>query len=294
MDIQKLKALRETIETGSITQAAQRLGYSQPGLTGMLNRLEREIGYPLLLRGSSGVSLTREGAALMPYIDRVLRESAAFEQAVVQYRPLPQDVLRIGSYTSISRNWLPQIIRGFGEKYPQIRLTVKDGSCMDIERWLEEGTIDVGLLSNCFSARLDFLPLLQDPYYAVLPPDAVPGETVAISSFTGRTFFIPSNGADIDVLRLLERSGVKPRFSHIATEDSAVIKMVEQGLGYSILSELILRGSTDRVSLAPLDPPAWREVGAAVKSMKKAGRAARSFLQYMQQAISDRAAPHSF
>ena len=44
MDIEKLKALKIIVETGSITRAAERLGYSQPGLTGMLNRLEQEIG----------------------------------------------------------------------------------------------------------------------------------------------------------------------------------------------------------------------------------------------------------
>ena len=61
MDIEKLRALRTAADTGSITRAAARLGYSQPGLTGMLNRLEQEIGYPLLRRGSGGVSLTPEG-----------------------------------------------------------------------------------------------------------------------------------------------------------------------------------------------------------------------------------------
>lgn len=283
MDIEKLKALKVIVETGSITRAAERLGYSQPGLTGMLNRLEQEIGYPVLQRGSGGVSLTEAGEALMPHVERILRDSRALEQAIADHRPEERRILRIGSYTSISRNWLPPVLKGFGAQFPDVQLTVKDGSCMDIEQWLMEGTIDVGLLSNCFSAPLEFLPLLQDPYYAVLPPEERPGETFDISSFNGRTFFIPSKGVDTEVLRILERSGVTPRFSLIATEDSAVIKMVEQGLGCSLLSELILRGSTDHVSLVPIDPPAFREVGAAVRSLKKAGPVLRSFLRYIRR-----------
>lgn len=283
MDIEKLKALKVIVETGSITRAAERLGYSQPGLTGMLNRLEQEIGYPVLQRGSGGVSLTEAGEALMPHVERILRDSCALEQAIADHRPEERRILRIGSYTSISRNWLPPVLKGFGAQFPDVQLTVKDGSCMDIEQWLMEGTIDVGLLSNCFSAPLEFLPLLQDPYYAVLPPEEKPGETFDISAFNGRTFFVPSNGVDTEVLRILERSGVTPRFSLIATEDSAVIKMVEQGLGCSLLSELILRGSTDHVSLVPVDPPAFREVGAAVRSLKKAGPVLRSFLHYIRR-----------
>ena len=283
MDIEKLKALKVIVETGSITRAAERLGYSQPGLTGMLNRLEQEIGYPVLQRGSGGVSLTESGEALMPHVERILRDSRALEQAIADHRPEERRILRIGSYTSISRNWLPPVLKGFGAQFPDVQLTVKDGSCMDIEQWLMEGTIDVGLLSNCFSAPLEFLPLLQDPYYAVLPPEEAPTETFSISAFQGRTFFIPSNGVDTEVLRILERSGVTPHFSLIATEDSAVIKMVEQGLGCSLLSELILRGNTDHVSLVPIDPPAFREVGAAVRSLKKAGPVLRSFLRYIRR-----------
>ena len=283
MDIEKLKALKVIVETGSITRAAERLGYSQPGLTGMLNRLEQEIGYPVLRRGSAGVSLTEAGEALMPHVERILRDSRALEQAIADHRPEERRILRIGSYTSISRNWLPPVLKGFGAQFPDVQLTVKDGSCMDIEQWLMEGTIDVGLLSNCFSAPLEFLPLLQDPYYAVLPPEERPEETFDISAFNGRTFFIPSKGVDTEVLRILERSGVTPRFSLIATEDSAVIKMVEQGLGCSLLSELILRGNTDHVSLVPIDPPAFREVGAAVRSLKNVGSVLRSFLHYIRR-----------
>ena len=285
MDIEKLKAFRAAVEAGSMTQAAQRLGYSQPGLTGMLNRLEDEIGYPLLQRGAGGVTLTAAGTELLPHIDRLLQESRAFERAVELCRPTGQEQLRVGSYTSISKNWLPRIIKGFSAQNPQIQLTVKDGTLNEIEAWLEEGLVDIGLLSHCFTARLDFIPLLQDRFYAVLPPEEDPGETFSIEKFEGRVFFNPSNGLDLEVPRLLNRYGVSPRFSNIATEDSAVIKMVEQGLGCSILSELILRGTADRVNLAPIDPPAFREVGAAVKNLKKASPAAKSFLAYMKKSI---------
>lgn len=197
MDIEKLKALKTAVEIGSITQAAEHMGYSQPGLTGMLKRLEQEIGYPLLRRGTKGVRLTEAGEAVMPYIERILRESDTFEHAVRALRPAQQDELRIGSYTSISKNWLPQVIRGFSRKYP----------------------------------------------------------------------------------------GVRPCISTIATQDSAVIKMVEQGMGCSILSELVLRGATDHVTLAPIDPPAYREIGAAVARGRKPSPVIRAFLTCLREDV---------
>ena len=104
------------------------------------------------------------------------------------------------------------------------------------------------------TAPLDFVPLLNDPLYAVLPLEEDVGETVPVSYFEGRDFLIPSTGADLESLRVLERGGVHPRFSCLAMEDSAVIKMVEQGMGCSILSELVLkiRSSLD------MEPPIRR------------------------------------
>ena len=168
MDIEKLKALKTAVEIGSITQAAEHMGYSQPGLTGMLKRLEQEIGYPLLRRGTKGVRLTEAGEAVMPYIDRVLESSRALERALADHAPARERILRIGSYTSITRGILPRSMKRFRQLYPDVQFTIRDGSCMDIEQWLVDGKIDIGLLSCCFTAPLDFVPLLNDPLYAVL------------------------------------------------------------------------------------------------------------------------------
>ena len=80
-DIKKLEMLKAVASFGSISKAAERMGYSQPGLTGMLNRLEDEIGFPLLDRGSGGVVLTARGRELMPAIDSVLEAYSGFETA---------------------------------------------------------------------------------------------------------------------------------------------------------------------------------------------------------------------
>ena len=71
-DTKKLEMLKAVASLGSISKAAEKMGYSQPGLTGMLNRLEDEVGFALLERGSNGVVLTARGRELMPVIDRVL------------------------------------------------------------------------------------------------------------------------------------------------------------------------------------------------------------------------------
>ena len=78
---------------------------------------------------------------------------------------------------------------------------------------------------------------------------------------------------------------MRPCISTIATQDNAVIKMVEQGMGCSILSELVLRGATDHVTLAPIDPPAYREIGAAVARGRKPSPVIRAFLTCLREDV---------
>lgn len=72
MDLRKLEALVVAVELGSFTKAAQQLGYSQSGLTHMMNALEQEIGFPLLLRDHRGVRLTAQGQRIYPTIQQLL------------------------------------------------------------------------------------------------------------------------------------------------------------------------------------------------------------------------------
>ena len=72
MDLRKLEALVVAGELGSFTKAAQQLGYSQSGLTHMMNALEQEIGFPLLLRDHRGVRLTAQGQQIYPTIQQLL------------------------------------------------------------------------------------------------------------------------------------------------------------------------------------------------------------------------------
>jgi DNA-binding transcriptional LysR family regulator len=284
-DIRKLETLRIVAGLGSISKAAEKMGYSQPGLTGMLNRLEDEIGFPLLERGSSGVVLTPRGRELMPAIDSVLDAYSDFEKSVQAVRHNGDDVLRIATYTSISRSWLPVVLRRFSEQFPQAKLVIKDGSGGEIEKWVSEGSVDVGLASSNFAGNLEFIHLFDDPYYAVLPGSNDIGDTYDIHSFEGQNFLVPSYGMDLDILRTLQRHGVTPVFSLLAMEDQAVIKMVEQGLGVSMLSELVLKGCTSNLSLAPIEPASWRELGIVVKPARQTGRLLKGFISCLLEGV---------
>jgi DNA-binding transcriptional LysR family regulator len=82
MDTKKLEALAAAVEHGSFTRAAEALGYTQSGMTHMMNSLERDIGFPVLLRGRAGVRLTPAGERIYPLVRQVLSASQALDREI--------------------------------------------------------------------------------------------------------------------------------------------------------------------------------------------------------------------
>ena len=87
---------------------------------------------------------------------------------------------------------------------------------------------------------------------------------------------MPSLGFHLDIMRAL--GDVQPNIRETQVSDSVIISMVEHGLGVSVLSELVLKGRRDNVVAVPMDPPAVRELGIAVRSKKELRPMARRFI----------------
>ena len=82
MDSKKLEILMTAADLGSFTRASEVVGYTQSGLTHMMDALEREVGFPLLQRSHNGIQLSEQGAALMPAIREFLQANANLENQI--------------------------------------------------------------------------------------------------------------------------------------------------------------------------------------------------------------------
>ena len=101
MDTKKLEALLTAVELGSFTRAAEVLGYTQSGLTHMMNSLENEIGLRLLDRSYSGVRLSETGKTLMPKIHRLLQVYDALNGEINACKCAQQATLRLAALDTV-------------------------------------------------------------------------------------------------------------------------------------------------------------------------------------------------
>lgn len=286
MDSSKFFALLKSVEYGSLTKAADELGYTQAGLTHMMNRLEKEIGITLLQRTKSGVSLTIDGETLLPTIKNFTEQGLELEKAIRNIKESNDTVIRIASYASITNHWLPLIISKFSKDFPNVRFEINAGNLDDIYRLVSNSEIDLGFTSKQDILHGDWIPLQNDKLFAVLPPDCkTEGETVPASIFNNKQFFMPTYGFDYDIDKTLKNNNINPIINRTSLDDATIVSMVSHGLGYTILPELVLKGMTGSFIAKPIEPYSFRELGILIKSKNTLSPTAHKFINYCKQVI---------
>ena len=272
MDSKKLKILMTAADMGSFSKASEIVGYTQSGLTHMMDALEREVGFPLLQRNHNGIQLTQQGAQLMPAIREFLQANANLENQIRAIAEKRCEVIRIAAYASIAMHWMPEILYRFRRLCPEVNVDLRmvDHALEPFEL-LENGQTDVIFASRQNYGCCDWVPLYNERMYAILPKDypLQNRSEFPLEEFSGQEFLMPYGRFDMDVKAALEPVGVKLNAKISRVDDETVIRMVGRGLGVSMMSELMIRGRTDDVLCVPVTPPAIRELGMGTHVRRK-------------------------
>ena len=272
MDSKKFEILMTAVNLGSFSKAAEVVGYTQSGLTHLMNGLEREIGMKLIQRDHSGVTLTEAGQALLPAIREYLSATAKLENQIAAIAQKKPETIRIAAYASLAMHWMPEILYRFRRVCPDIDVDLRmvDHELEPFEL-LEEGRTDVIFAARQSHINCDWTPLYSDAMYAILPEDYPIGDrkTFPIEEFDGKEFLMPYGRFDIDVRAAFDKYGVKPVIRPCHVDDETVIRMVGKGLGLSMMAELMLRGQTPGVQILPVSPYTSREIGMGMHTREQ-------------------------
>ena len=286
MSLKKFEAAEAVCRLGSLKKAAEELGYTQSGISHMLSGLEQELGVSLLTRSKGGAVLTQEGARLMPMIRDML---TGYHEILETASELSRGgVVKIGAFTSVAVNWLPGIIRMYREKHPEFRINMMNGDYNDVNIWLNSGEIDLGFIALPGPEGCRCIPLAEDPLSVVLPAGhrLCGMDPVPIGEVAKEPLISLLQASSQDVHRALDRAGVRPEIRYTTKDDYAIIAMVREGLGVSIMPELLLKGQMTGVAVRRLAPPAFRTIALAVPEGKEKTPAVRCFEECVIQWVS--------
>lgn len=283
MSIQKYMGFVKAVEYGSFTKAAESLNYTQSGISRMINDLETEWGVSLLERGRAGVSLTSDGLKLLPMLQRICNEQELLAAYVNSLHDMQAGLIRIGTFSSVATHWLPHMIKRFHEDYPRIAFELLLGDYTEIENWIHEGRVDFGFLRLPTNTRLQTVPLEKDRLLAVLPADHpfAACDKFPMKELENNPFMLLEKGGKNEISMIFEKNHLSPQVHFTTWDDYAIMSMVENGLGISILPELILQRIPYHIATKELEVPAHRSIGIAMRDKKFLSLAVQRFLEYL-------------
>jgi len=267
MSLVKYEILTKVAEVASFTKAADALGLTQSAVSHAVSSLEKEFGFALIHRSRAGVTLTSEGDTMLRAMRHVLDAQELLQQEAAHILGVTRGKVRIGVISSISSNWMPEIIRIMDNQFPGIQVELREGDYYEIEQWLLSGEVEVGFLNGQKSEQFLFTELQQDPLLCIVS-DKSPlfNKTVIdIIELEDMPFIMTSYKGTNDVKVILEQYHVKPNIRFELSEEVGIISMISHHLGISILPKLVINTLPPTLKAIPLKQGGYRTIGIAMK-----------------------------
>lgn len=255
MNFQQLRSVRETVRRGfNLTEVAQALYTSQPGVSRQIRELEEELGVQIFVRaGKRLTGLTPPGESLMPIVEKLLFEADNLRRAGLDFSTSDQGRLSIAATHSQARYALPHVVRDFRSRFPQVVLHLHQGSPQQVAQMLLSGEADIGVATEALSSHdeLVTLPCYRWTHSIVVPPghallkiegpltleQLVQHPIITYEQgFTGR--------AHID--EAFAREGLAPDVVLSAMDADVIKTYVELGMGVGIVASIAVDAERDR------------------------------------------------
>ncbi len=293
MDIKKYEVFLNAVDRGSFNLVCDEMGYTQSGISKMMNSMEREIGFSLLTRSNKGIQLTPEGERVLPLIRKMVQANEALNQEFQSIGGVETGKVRVGSYPTASFIWMPDVLRIFHEEHPGIVVeTVEENSIRQLEQWLNQNMCDVCLFSRQNYHNFDWISLKKDPFVALLPIDhpLATCDIVKVAELMKERpiMFKNNEGLDPDVAKGFHKAGIPLDPIFTSNSDHTVVRMVEQNKMVTVMPELIAQYAQFhyQVVYRSIDIEFHRELGLAVRSLKDMSPAVKEFVYCFKHVIN--------
>ena len=254
MNFQQLRSVREAIRCGfNLTEVAKVLHTSQPGVSRQIRELEEELGVDLFVRaGKRLTSLTQVGTVVVPMIENMLKDAESVKRAGEEFTQQSSGRLSIATTHSQARYALPGAVRDFRQRYPQVSLSLHQGTPDQVAEMLLSGEADIGIATEALATydALAALPCFRWTHSVIVPPghallDGGPLTLARLSEFPIITYNAGYTGrTHID--EAFEKVGIEIDLVITAMDADVIKTYVGLGLGVGIVASIAFDDERDR------------------------------------------------
>lgn len=265
-----------------MAKAAEALGVAQPTLSQQIRALEQDLGTVLFNRTPQGMQLTETGHALREHAQRLMVQTEAARTAIAELEGGMAGTLRVGVIYTYSTTFLPKIIGSFGEKYPEVRLSVEVGSANDVEQRILSGDLDLAIaFAPPQHAELGVDLLFEERLVLVLAKsqNQPRQQSITLPALAHRPLALLTTA--FATRRILDQSLPPDTKLDVRVEMNSVealIELAKSGGLPTVLADRSLNTRKD-LSIIPIGPPWIRRSGALLwDAHRYQTAAARAFM----------------
>lgn len=260
MKLQQLRYIVEIQRRGlNVSEAAESLFTSQPGISKQVKLLEEELGVAIFERsGKRFTGVTEPGRTVLTIAERILREAENLKRAGAEYAGGQAGRLVLAATHTQARYALPVVVRDFVARHPDVRLEMHQGNPVQIAEWVVGGEADLGIATEALDQypQLVTLPIRQWSHCVIAPEghpilNRQPLSLAELSRWPLVTYDTAFTGRS-RINKAFERAGVTPNIALTALDADVIKTYVSLGLGLGIISALAVDPQRDQ-GLVALD-----------------------------------------
>lgn len=289
MNTLKYKAFVEAVRHQNLTSAAKALHYTQPGLSRMISSLEDELGFPLLFRTKSGVSPTEAGKQIYDHVVHIIELESELEQIIAQINGAITGKLRVTSYLFELVQWLPPVIKYFSEKYPNVEFLLFEGEFDEQISMLKNNLSDVAVFCGPVPDGFLFIPLHVEPAVVLIPEghELAQKEIIYPEDLVHYPIIMQHESSAEETHNVFHSVNEPISGKYTVKSDSAIVAMVQQGLGIGLTSAVVVTPPPERIVVRTLDRPYARTLGLLVSHQKARLPIIKCFIRVMCELYQD-------
>jgi DNA-binding transcriptional LysR family regulator len=298
-DVQRLRAFALVLDLGTVSAAADVLGYTQSAVSQQLAALEREVGEVLLDRSQRPLRATPAGEALRPHVERILADLSGAEAAVEELRGGTRR-LRLAAFSSALASFVPAAVRDLRRAHPDVVVQVLQLETKEAVERLREGAADLAVVhympgvATPETAGLERRRLMVDDLYVVVPEGhrLARAQAVSIKDLEDEPFGLPRRDTPAGRFRsvvehLCAEAGFAPRVAYELDDLPAAQAFVAAGIAVGAMHGLTLTTRPRGVAVLPLaERPAGSRAVEALASGTLRSPVAGDLLDRLAQAAS--------
>lgn len=264
LDLDSLQIFVRASELGSFSKVADQMHLALAAVSRRIAQLEYHYGVKLFIRTGRGVELTPAGQALLAHAKEILGRISVAQADIADFAKGLRGSVRLYACTSAISQFLPRDLAVFHERFPDIRLDIREGRSLDIVTAIRDGEADVGIIvAGPHPIQLPTSVYRHDTLAVVAPNDFAPGvKSVPLLDLVGHDFVILEDNTAttrlINSIALNEGLSVRMRVKVGSFE--AVCRMVEAGFGIGLLPRAAAEMSAATLGLQLIElEDAWAD-----------------------------------